>query len=404
VSIRTLIDRPPAHSFGSRTLSRKQQPHRNIEIDTPSPQLESSSPPQTRIAIGLIAAAGLPSELAEGLAGDLEQHLRERYPEGQWHVPLVIDGLVTPPAPATELIDATHRRLLREDWELAICLTDLPLRIGRHSVAGHASPTHRIALISVPALGPARLRRRVLGTALDLVDIILGEVTGDDDVPRHSRRFRQRLVDLSELADEDPAHGPTGLAALASGGRLRLLGGMVRANRPWRLAARLYRALIAAMATVAFALVTADIWRISASLDPIRLAAVTLLSIALTTVSLIAVHDLWERSRFELARDQVLLFNAATAITVTIGVASLYLALFVVSLAGAGLLITPDALSRAVGEDVGLVDYLRLAWLVGSLATVGGALGAGLESDVAIREAAYARRPESPLPSDEDAA
>ena len=82
-----------------------------------------------------------------------------------------------------------------------------------------------------------------------------------------------------------------------SGGRLRLLGGMVRANRPWRLAARLYRALIAAMATVAFALVTADIWRISASLDPIRLAAVTLLSIALTALSLIAVHDLWERSR-----------------------------------------------------------------------------------------------------------
>ena len=109
--------------------------------------------------------------------------------------------------------------------------------------------------------------------------------------PRHSRRFRQRLVDFSELADEDPAHGPTGFAALASGGRLRLLGGMVRANRPWRLAARLYRALIAAMATVAFALVTADIWRISASLDPIRLAAVTLLSIALTTFSLIAVHD-----------------------------------------------------------------------------------------------------------------
>ena len=70
----------------------------------------------------------------------------------------------------------------------------------------------------------------------------------------------------------------------------------------------------------------------------------------------------------------------------TIGVASLYLALFVVSLAGAGLLITPEALSRAVGEDVGLVDYLRLAWLVGSLATVGGALGAGLESDVAIQK------------------
>jgi hypothetical protein len=355
------------------------------------------------IAVGLIAAPGLPADLAKHLAGDLEKSLEERYPEGSWHVPLETDGLVTPPAPATELIDAAHRRLLREDWELAIALTDLPLRIGRHPVAGHASPTHRIALVSVPALGAARVRRRLLETALDLVEVLLGEMTGDDHAPSESprERFRQRLVDLSELADEDPTHGPTGLAALASGGRLRLLAGMVRANRPWRLTARLYRALIAALATVAFALVTSDVWRISESTGPLRLAAVMLLSIGITIGSLIAVHDLWERSRPEWARDQVLLFNAATAITVTVGLASLYLVLFGLALAGSGLLITPDALSQAVGSDSDLGDYLDLAWLVSSLATVAGALGAGLESDVAIREAAYAHRPGASMAADD---
>ena len=367
-------------------------------------QSAPAEPAQAQIAIGLIAAPGLPAELARDLAADLDEHLSERYPEASWHVSVVTDGLVEPPAPATQLIDAAHQRLLREDWELAICLTDLPLRIGRHPVAGHASPTHRIALVSVPALGPARLRRRVLETALDVIDVVLGEVAGDDGADRSpSERIRQRLVDLSELADEDPAHGPTGLAALASGGRLRLLGGMVRANRPWRLTARLYRALVAALATVAFALVQSDLWRMSESLSAVRLTALTLLSLGIIVVSLIVMHDLWERSMPELARDQVLLFNAATGITVVIGVASLYLALFCVTLAGAGLLITPDAFSEALGSDVGIGDYLALAWLASSLGTVAGALGAGLETDVAIREAAYARRPSGPPHPDQSA-
>jgi cell division protein FtsX len=88
----------------------------------------------------------------------------------------------------------------------------------------------------------------------------------------------------------------------------------------------------------------------------------------------------------------VLLFNAATTATVLLGVVSLYVALLVLALAGAGLVVTPDALSRALGRTVGLSDYLELAWFVSSLATVGGALGAGLESDEAVREAAYAYR------------
>ena len=349
------------------------------------------------IAVGLIAAPGISSDIAEQLALDLEAHLTERYPGVAWRLPIVTDPLVPAPALTTDLIEAVHQQLLREDWELALCLTDLPLRVGRRPVVGHASPTHRVALISVPGLGPARLRRRALDMAVGLLNIVLGEpVDGDAPVGgRRAYRLHRRLVNLAELADEDPTYGPTGWAALVRGGRLRLLLGMVRANRPWRLTARLYRALVAALATVAFALVTSDVWRISASLSPLRLAAITLLSVGLTVASLIAAHGLWESEGRDRAHDQILLFNAATTATVAIGIACLYVALLIVTLAGASLLIDSDPLSAALGSDVGFADYLKLAWLVASLATVGGALGAGLESDIAIREAAYAYRPES---------
>jgi hypothetical protein len=47
-------------------------------------------------------------------------------------------------------------------------------------------------------------------------------------------------------------------------------------------------------------------------------------------------------------------------------------------------------LSDVLGHSAQWRDRAELAWLAGSLATLGGALGAGLESDEAVQQAAYA--------------
>jgi hypothetical protein len=173
---------------------------------------------------------------------------------------------------------------------------------------------------------------------------------------------------------------------------VRLLLGMVAANQPWRLAVGLSRALAAALGAAAFSLVTSDIWQLADSLNPIRLAGLTVLSVGATVVTLIVAHELWERGGDGLRREQAVLFNAATTITVVLGVLVLYAALFAIALAGAWVMLANGPLAKALGHPAHPSDYLRLAWLVSSLSMVGGALGGGLESDETVRQAAYGYR------------
>lgn len=71
-----------------------------------------------------------------------------------------------------------------------------------------------------------------------------------------------------------------------------------------------------------------------------------------------------------------------------------YLALYVVNLAWALFVLDPSVMGGYFDESVGGGDLFVLAWFVASAATLGGALGTGLESDEAIRAAAYSKREE----------
>ncbi|WP_240619600.1 hypothetical protein [Blastococcus sp. TF02-8] len=343
------------------------------------------------VVVGLVAAPGAPAELAQGLAGELVSELGNRHPEVTWQVQTVEDGLVQPPADDAELVAATRERLLSADWDLALCVTDVPLEVARRPVVAHASPLHGVGVLSVPALGAVGRRRRAVETAVGLVQALVSDGDDDPDDPDDRADLGRRLRQLAT----DPAESEEGVrfTARVLSGNLRLLSGMVRANRPWRLAVRLSRALTAAIAAGVFALVTADIWRLADAFGWLRLLLVGIGSVVAIAVTLIVGADMWERPRSRRVRKQVVLFNIATAATVTIGVLSLYLALFVLALLGGLFLVVEPLFSDGLGHPAHFSDYLELAWLTCSLATVGGALGAGLESDETVREAAYTYRP-----------
>jgi hypothetical protein len=316
------------------------------------------------IRLGVVVAPGLASDVTTGIADDLAADLRQSYDAVEWETELAKDRLVVPPATLTELVEAAREALLARDWDLGVVVTDLPLRIGGRPVSRHISPTHGIAVVSLPALGPLHLRQRLRNTLVDLIGDLLREETGGD---RHA---------LRQLA--------------ADTGHLRVLLGMIRANRPWRFAARLYGTLVAAIAAAAFGLITSDTWRTSSVMGWPRLLLMAVAAIALTVAAVIVRHHLWERAPDPRVRDQVVLFNVTTAATVLVGMLTLYVVLFLVILGAAELVVPPRALERALGRASDQGDYAALAWFIASAAIVGGGLGTALESDEAVREAAYA--------------
>ncbi|OBG76969.1 MULTISPECIES: hypothetical protein [unclassified Mycobacterium] len=349
--------------------------------------------PGPRIVLGLIGAPGpafsLASELAEnGLSAELERRLSG----AQWCIELVEDRLVAPPASDAAIVEAARRMLLDRGWDVAVCLTDLPLHVHRRPVMAHANPVRNVAIVSVPALGALGARLRLREMILRLLERLIG--LDQQRVPAgDARRPARRLwVERVRELGTDPAEGSFAYTARVLTGNLVLLGGMVAANQPWRLSLRLSRALTGAVAVGVLALVTSDIWRLSDAFDWIRLTGTGVLSIGATAGTLIVGAQLWEPVVTAGSRKQVLLFNIATAVTVVIGVTVLYAALFVLALIAAFWFVVPRVFRDAVGHPASLRDYLELAWLTCSLAMIGGALGAALESDAAVRDAAYVQR------------
>ncbi len=344
--------------------------------------------PDSELVIGLLVSPPLTPVLGPDVTTSLRDTLMRQYPGVRWQLTVAEDRLVDPPTDTLDLLEAARNRVLEEGWDLAVVLTEIPLKEGRRPVLTQLSPLHGVGLVAVPALGARHVRQKAQDTTVQVVGQLLGYDSEDLDAQQNlARTARQLSTDLEERPDDNVVQ----FTARVLSGNVRLLLGMIRANRPWAFVARLSRALVVAAATGVLTLVASDLWLLALAYGPLRLGLLAVMAIGAVSATLILGGGLWERPRQRAQREQVTLFNLATAATVAIGVLVFYLALFILSLLGAFLLVDEEVLAGVVGHPVDALDYAKLSWLTASLATVGGALGAGLEDEDVVRAAAYTR-------------
>jgi hypothetical protein len=240
-------------------------------------------------------------------------------------------------------------------------------------------------MVSLPALGLSQLRT-VRAVVPGLVGALLADGPGATG----------RIAVIKRVIDQDDA-GEVRYVASRWTGQARLLTGMVRANRPGRALLGLSKLLVGAFGTAAIALTTNTIWQMGDALGLLRLTVVMLLGLTGLVAWLIVAHDLWEKPDRDTPADLARMFNLGTILTLTLATAVSYVVLFLGTLLAAALLIDTSVLEQTLQRPAGATDYLTLAWIVSSLATVGGAIGSGLEDEETVRTAAYGHHPD---PSD----
>lgn len=348
------------------------------------------------VVVGILADPDLPSTIANRLDGSLVMRLATELAgvPVQWRVEIVCDAFEALSG-YERLLDKARERVRTTEWDLAVCLTDAPLRDPNGVVLAEVGADDTTAVVSLPALGAVDVVRRARRLVASLVEHMAVDVLapGRARAPLRDEPNLQVARTLRVAGSADPDIGSEVVIAHRAG-MLRLLFGMTRANRPWRLAWGLSAALGGALAGSAFGVFYSAIWSLADSLPPWRTALVCAGAVVIYVTWIVIGHGMWERGSASTRRDHPStgLRNAGTLMTVAAGAGVFMAALFALILVASLVVITPSYLTSTLGHPVGFGDYLNVALMATVMGTVAGAVGSGLEDDATIRHATYGYR------------
>jgi len=141
------------------------------------------------VVVGVLAdPVAAPAQVAQQLEQDLPGLLCEQLTDREWRVEVHLERLPPSDIRHSEMMDLATERMRQRGWDLAVCVTDLPLISGRQPVVADASNSRNVVVVSLPAFGAMALRGRVRGVVAQLIADLRGEGTQDEDTEERRRR------------------------------------------------------------------------------------------------------------------------------------------------------------------------------------------------------------------------
>lgn len=274
--------------------------------------------------------------------------------------------------------------------DITVVITEIPRMEGSDPRVAELNFTDKLAVISMPTLGPIfakRSLRRELGRSVDALVF-------ESPEEAHSRGgFNSRVEELS-----DDVVYLTPRRSFPS--RIWSTLGMVAANEPLWSMPKLSGVFAASAATGAFGIFFNSIWQMADFLPVWRLAVVMGIAIIVVTGWLILANRMWDRPSSVGGAKLAAMYNTSTVLTLVVSVASLYAILFAGILIVALLLIDPEFMRQEVGSG-DFTAYLDIAWLSASMGTVAGAIGSNFDESADVENLTQGSRELKRYPRDE---
>ncbi|WP_077622664.1 hypothetical protein [Sediminibacillus massiliensis] len=368
--------------------------------------------------LGLITAPGYPNTIGEELQASLPNLLSYYVDDNyNWEVEFVIDALTGMTEDSQEVINEMINRKVEEEWDFSVCLTDLPLFKHKRLIVAEANEEQNVALISLPGLGSTPMIKRIRESILQLLNEMY---YGSSDASREhaqlkletkdQKRFKglknksaRRLVGkriferLSPIKRERPDDDESTIdVRFTVKSRisipLRVLTGMVRANRPWAMFPSFMKVVMIAFTTGSYALIFPTLWMLSSNYEIWRMLMLSFVSISAMVLWIILGHGLWEKPNEERSKYIRNLYNMATVLTLYVTVCMYYLLLFCLFSIAVVVIIPMELLESQLSGNASYINYFYVAWTVTSMATIIGALGSALENEDVVLSSTYGYR------------
>lgn len=284
-------------------------------------------------------------------------------------------------------------------------------------IIAEACDKENVALISLPGLGFIPMIKRVRESILQLVnEMYYGSSDSareraeeriqvkDDNAHKElrnkssTRLVGKRMVEWlsplqrETLEEEDTMADVRFTVKSQISGTMRVLTGMVRANRPWSMFRAFIKLIVIAFATGSYALVFPTLWMLSDDYGIWRMFMLTIVSITAMVVWIILAHQLWEKRNNKRNNYLRKLYNAATVHTLFISVGLYYIILFFLFSIAVLILIPIGMLESQLSGSAGYINYFYITWTATSISTIIGALGSALENEDVVLSSTYGYR------------